>query len=318
VESQNIPAGGEVTGVIHLHLQIPIQADSLALEFSGKEHCYWEKTTSSRNSDGSSSETTYTYQETSTIIEQLFLIHEFQYAHVAAGVSSYPFKFVTSTNLPGSFQYEFDRAKAHIKYYLSAYIRTPSSDVKKGTVEIEIRRRMMESIVSLQGAVSAEIFTCCCLRQGMARLSATINKSAYMPGEVCCVSVKVDNSRSLLDVVRLKLTLFRTIRLRAEYSHHLMQDEIAEAYDYHRIPVGQAVSGPDSILMSLIVQDPKGTVQSTGTLLGKHIECVYTVVVQAVMDGCFMCCGDTPEIKKEVTIYPPQLHEMEVPQPSIG
>ena len=45
------------------------------------------------------------------------------------------------------------------------------------------------------------------------RLGAYIDKSAYVPGEVCNVSVEVDNSNSFLDVTRLKATLFRTIRL---------------------------------------------------------------------------------------------------------
>lgn len=307
VETRNIQAGCDITGVVHFHLETPIRAESLGLKFSGKEYCYWEKRSSSTNSNGSTSTSTTSYVGKTLIVKQLFPIFVFQDSQVAAGYYSFPFQISTPPTLPSSFDYHFSSTKAHIKYLVSAYINSASDKVKKAKTEVGVSRPMTEVIVSLQGAVSAQISTGCCLRQGEVSLGVLINKSAYVPGEMCSLSVEVDNSHSLLDVTRLKGTLFRTLRLKATDGETVEKQTINEGYVAQRIAVGKAVSGPSAIHMALAVQDSKGSVQNATTLKGVNIECVYTVVVRAEMDGYCMCCGDAPEITREVTVYPMQL-----------
>ena len=315
VETHNIQAGDGIAGVVHFHLQSPIQAESLGLKFSGKEYCYWEESSSSTNSDGSTSTSTTSYIGKTSIVKQLFPIFLFQNSQVAAGDYSFPFQILTPTTLPGSFDYHIASTKAHIKYQVSAYINSASAKVKKAKTEVGVTGHMTEAIVSLQESASAQISTWCCLRQGVVKLGAFINKSAYVPGEMCSLSVEVDNSNSLLDVTRLKATLFRTIRLTATGGGGtIIKLPVNEGYVNQRIAVGHSVSGPTAIHMSLAVQDSKGSVQNATTLKGVNIECVYTVVVRAEMDGCCMCCGQAPEIVREVTIYPMQLPGREMPQ----
>jgi len=125
---------------------------------------------------------------------------------------SFPFKIVTPANLPGSFN-RCIHTEAHIQYLLSGYLS--SSTVKVKRVKAEVTQVMSEAIVSLQDSVSAQITTCCCLRKGEVKLSATISKSAYVPGEMCNLNIEVDNSKALFDVTAFKGSLFRTLCLRS-------------------------------------------------------------------------------------------------------
>jgi hypothetical protein len=319
VESRNIQAGGEITGVIHFHVQSAIRAESVGLKFSGKETCSWEETSSSTNSDGSTTSSTTYYKGKSSIVKQLFPIFVFQDSQVAAGDYSFPFQINTPATLPGSFQYELATVNAHIKYVLSGYLASTTAKVNKAKAEVGVTRRMTEVIVSLQETVSAQVSTMCCLRKGVVSLGANISKSAYVPGEICNLTVELDNSKSLLDVLGFKATLYRTIRLRSnEGAPTIIKLAVNEGSAYKRIPVKQVLSGHSAIHMSLAVQDSKGSVQNANTVRGKNIECIYTVVVKAEMDGCCMCCGQTPEITREVTVYPMQLPVMEMPQAPVG
>ena len=45
---------------------------------------------------------------------------------------------------------------------------------------------------------------------------------------------------------------------------------------------------------------------------------MYTVVVKVELDGFCMCCGQKPEITREVTVYPLQLAVGEVLQAPAG
>jgi len=47
-------------------------------------------------------------------------------------------------------------------------------------------------------------------------LNVHINKNVFMPGEAVKVIVEVDNSQSGLDLLRVRVTLSRLIRIRLE------------------------------------------------------------------------------------------------------
>lgn len=319
LESRNIQAGGEITGVIHFHVKNPMRVESLGLKFSGKETCSWSVSSTSTSSDGSSTTTTSYFEGKSYIVKQLFPLFVFQDSQVAAGDYSFPFQLNTPETLPGSFHYEFNGDKADIKYSLSGYLASSSAKVEKSKAEVGVTRRMTESIVSLQESVSAQVSTLCCLRQGAVSLNVKISKSAYVAGEACNLIVEVDNSRSSLDVRGVHATVFRTVRLRSNEGVPLvMKVPVNEGTAHRRVPAKQVFSGHSAIHLSLAVQDSKGSVQNTNTVRGKNIECIYTVAVKAVMDGCCMCCGQTPQITREITVYPMQLPVLEMPQAPVG
>ena len=127
--------------------------------------------------------------------------------------------------------------------------------------------------------------------------------------------VDVDNTKSLLDVVRLKGTLYCTIRLTTNFGQAtVLKQRINEEYANQRIPAGQSLS----IGMTLAVQDSTRSVHSATHLRGNSIVCVYTVEVRAEMAGCFKCYGQVPEITRVVIIYPKQLPVEEVVQAPVG
>ena len=251
-ETRNIQAGGEITGVIHFHLQTPLRAESLGLKFSGKEYCCWVV-----GRDDSESSATI-YRGKTHIVKYLFPLFVFRDSQVAPGDYSFPFKIVTPANLPGSFNYQFGTTEARIKYLLSGYLSSSTVKVKRVKAEVGVTQVMSEVIVSLQDSVSAQITTCCCLRKGEVKLSATISKSAYVPGEMCNLNIEVDNSKALLDVTAFKGTLFRTIRLISNNgSTTVLKVPLTEATAQHRVAAGETLSGSAAIRMSLAVQDPE-------------------------------------------------------------
>jgi hypothetical protein len=321
VETRNIQAGGEITGVIHFHVQKPIQAESLGLKFSGKESCCWEESNTVTNSDGSTSTDTRVYRGKSPIVKQRFPIFVFQDSQIAAGDYSFPFRIATPATLPESFQYEFWAVEAHIKYLLSGYLTSTTAEVKKTKTEVGVTGQMKEAIVSLQEAVSAEVSTMCCWRKGVVSLATNINKSAYVPGEICNLSVEVDNSKSQMNVNGVKATLFRTMRLRSDHlATTMIKLPVNERSMHQQIAAGEIIAGSTAIRIPLAIRDsnPKLSGANANTLRGKRIECIYTVVVKAEMAGCCMCCGQIPEITREITVYPMQLPAAEMPQVPYG
>jgi hypothetical protein len=145
VETGNITAGGEITGVIHFHLQRPIQAESLGLKFSGKEYCRWEETTNLDNDIGYARYSVY--RGKSPIVKQRFPIFVFQDSQIAAGDYSFPFQVATPATLPGSFQYELATIDVHIKYLLSGYLTSTTAKVKRTKAEVGVTGEMKEALV---------------------------------------------------------------------------------------------------------------------------------------------------------------------------
>lgn len=304
VETRTIQAGGELTGVIHFLLHSAIKAESLGLEFSGEEYCHWQKF-------GLGDQVTNFVGKTPTV-KQLYPIFTFPDPHVAAGNYHFPFSVTIPTTLPGSFNYQTGSTTAQISYSASAYLHPANPKIRNFNIEVRVTRRRTKAIVSLQDRVSAQVSSWCFLHKGEVRLGVVINKSAYEPGELCHLSVQVDNSRCLLDVVRLKATLYRTFRLTDNYRQTtVLKQSISEEYATQRIPAGRSLSDPLGI--ALPVQDSTGSVSTTPHLQGTHIVCVYTVAVRAEMAGCCKC-GRVPELTRVVIVYPRQRPLEERPQ----
>jgi hypothetical protein len=160
----------------------------------------------------------------------------------------------------------------------------------------------------MQETVGAHVCTWCCFSKGEVRLSVYVNKSAYVPGELSYITVEVDNSRARLDVYGLEATLFRTIRLKENNgSTHVIKEEISNGFVGQLVPAGQVAAGPTALHLSLSISNDS-----------IHIDCLYTLVVKATMDGICMCCGRAPAVTRAVTIYPVQLPEAALPQAPAG
>lgn len=317
VETRNIQAGSQIVGVIHFQLRRHIRAESLGLRLSGKEYCCWEETTTKTDSDGSESTSITKHKGKSMIVKQSFPIFLFQDSHVRPGDYSFPFSVATLATLPGSFEYSQEATSAYIRYHVSAFLFNFHGNIKKAKTSIGVTKRMSEAIISMQETVGAHVCTWCCFSKGEVRLSVYVNKSAYVPGELSYITVEVDNSRARLDVYGLEATLFRTIRLKENNgSTHVIKEEISNGFVGQLVPAGQVAAGPTALHLSLSISND--SIQNTTSLQSNHIDCLYTLVVKATMDGICMCCGRAPAVTRAVTIYPVQLPEAALPQAPAG
>lgn len=310
VDTRNIQAGSEITGVVHFQLRRQIRAESLVLKLAGTEYCYWEETSTKTDSDGAESTITTEYKGESTVVEQLCPLFLFQDSQVMPGQYSFPFRLFTASSLPGSFEYTSEATTAHIRYHISAFLYNSHANIKCVQTSICLTPRMSEAIVGLQDSASARICTWCCLGKGEVQLDVRVDKSAYVPGATAYVEVDVDNSRSRLDLLGIKAGLSRTIRLRAnDGSTHINRRKISRGFSGQVVAAGQ---GSTTLHLSLAI--PHESTQNLTSLRGQHIECQYTFSVRATLDGLCMWCGRPPSMSREVTIYPVQLSAPELPQ----
>ena len=306
LENPNIQAGQEVTGVVHLKLDSDITAESLSLKFTGKEYCYWTESRSESNSDGSSSTVTDVYTGKALVIKQHFPVFIFANSHVAAGQYSFPFSFITPPGLLGSFHVKHGDAKGHIKYHITAYIRS-QSHVKKSKAEVHIIHIVTQPITAISGQTFANISTWCCFSQGSVQVSAFVNKSGYVPGELAEIEAEINNSKSRLAVTDVRCTLFRTIRFRSDQGRpFVLKTTVNEVVSHQFVPPGNSLDGDLRVKLALLVKDAKEELQNATTVSGQKVECVYTICIRAVMDGSCMCCGQTPSVERELLIYPMQ------------
>jgi hypothetical protein len=70
-----------------------------------------------------------------------------------------------------------------------------------------------------------------------------------------------------------------------------------------RIP--SALTKEKCIQMQLPIQTTAENIQPS--VKGQLIQCAYSINLYADMDGLMMCCGETPQIERFMTIYPSQL-----------
>ena len=323
LDTRNIQAGLPISGTIHFHLNKAVNAQSLCLKLSGKEHIRWEEIEIRRNNESdvqpATRQVTHTYRVKGKIVRQIFPIFVFQDAKVAAGDYSFPFLVMSPASLLGSFSYEAGAMHARVVYHLSAFLLSASSKVQPSKLEVGVSSRMSQAIVRMTDSVATNVSTLMCIKKGAVMLNVHVNKNAFVPGEAIEIVVEVDNSQSALDMTRVQVALSRMIRIRLENGrNHVVKDTINQGYIIQRVRKRDTATGSNALRMVLTVQDPRGSVQNTTSLRGRHIECMYTLTVKAEMNGSCMCCGQAPTISREVTIYHVQILGGEMMQAPAG
>ena len=308
LETRNVQAGAELPGVIHLKLNAPVQARALCLKFTGKEHCQWTETRTERDAQGNNRTVTDTHKGHCHVLHQKFPIFIFTQGYLDAGEYSFPFLFRVPANIPGSFHLEHGQVKASIKYSLIAMVEGSSMKIEKSKMDVHISQLMTDPIYSVVNDVHAHITTWCCCDQGDVQIKAYFSKNAYVPGEIAEFVAEVNNTNSKLDVGGIRGTLYRTLRLKSDGGRtHTSKDTVSRNEVRQRVPTGQALLGEQSLRMTLPISDSRGELQHSTSVRGKHIECMYSIVVHASMEGSCMCCGQTPEVERFMVLYPPQL-----------
>lgn len=157
-------------------------------------------------------------------------------------------------------------------------------------------------IVGVESSVAAEMKSCC-FRKGVLRLSAQLNKNAYVPGERVEVQADVDNSQSLVAVHGVNAVLQRTIRIREDSLGltRVFKDIINRGFSRLHTPAGATVSQHHALNLEV------SSSQNATSYSGRCIECLYQITISADVDGACMCGGQEPEVWKDVVVYPMQM-----------
>ena len=319
LETRNVQAGTDLPGVIHLKLNESVQARFLCLKFKGKEHCQWTVSRTENDAQGNSRTVHDTHRGHCHVVRQKFPIFVFTGGFLQAGDYSFPFNFRLPPAIPGSFHLEHGSLKAHIRYNLIAMIDGSPLKIEKSKLHIHVSQQMTDPIYSVANDVQARITTWCCCDQGEVNLKAYFAKNAYVPGETAEFVAEINNTASKLDVGGIRGTLYRTLRLRSDGGlTHMTKDTVSRSEARQRIPSGQALLGEQSLRMTLPITDATGELQHSTSVRGRFIECIYSIVVHASMEGSCMCCGQTPEVERFMVLYPPQLPVIQPPMVPVG
>ena len=238
-------------------------------------------------------------------MKQLIPIYEFQYEKVAAGQHKFPFRIATPDTLPGAFNYVQGTTTAQIRYSVTAKMQSSHFQVRRAKMPIAVSGRMTEPIVSLQATATVYMCSWWCFRSAPVRVNVQINKSAYVPGELAYVTAEIDNSFSGLDVIGLKGTLYRTIRLRNKSGvYRVLKEIINNGSVNRRVPAGQVALGAHALHLALAVP---GSPEISPSLREHHIECLYTITVEAVLDSQNRHCAQPVRVTRTVTVYEVQM-----------
>ena len=314
LETRNVQAGTDLPGIIHLKLDQPIQAQYLMLKFKGKEHCQWEESHTERDREGNSRTVIETHRGSAHLVGQKFPIFAFTNGFLDAGGYSFPFTFRLPATLPGSFDLSQGSTKARIRYTLTAYIPAYEAKIEKSKTHMHVSQLMTDPIYSVAQDVDARITTWCCSDKGNVHLKAYFNKNAYAPGETAEFVAEINNEHSKLDVAGIRGVLYRTLRLRSNGGRtHMTKITVSQADTRQRVPSGQSLLGAQSVRMLLPINDRTGELQLTTSVKSTLIDCAYSILVHADMDGSCMCCGQTPEVERYMVIYPIQLPILQPP-----
>jgi hypothetical protein len=193
-----------------------------------------------------------------------------------------------------------------LRYHLTAFLHSTDSKVRKSKKEIQVNKLMTGIIVGVESSVAAEMKSCCCFSKGVLRLSAQLNKNAYVPGERVEVQADVDNSQSLIAVRGVRAVLQRTIRLRDDRGRTaVFKDNLNEGFSRLHTPAGAKTS--EHHALNLAVAEANSAPQNATSYSGRCIECLYQVTISADVDGMCMCGGQAPEVRKDVVVYPMQM-----------
>ena len=309
--SRTAQAGSELSGVIYLKLNETVEASALCLKFNGTEQCQWPETRTESNLQGEMKTVTEIYKGENRIAHWKFPIFIFTEGLIEAGDYSFPFQFHVPSNIPGTFHLERGKKKASINYNLIALIEGASRKIEKSVMQVQIAQALTTPIHAVVSDVQAHITTWCFFKQGEVHLKANFSKNAYAPGEIAEIIVEVDNTNSRIAVSGIQGTLYRMLRLKSNTERtHASKDSINHTEIFQRVPSGES----QSIRMNLSIPNSRGELRYLTSVRGKHIECMYSIVVHASMEGWCMCCGGTPEVEQVVVLYPPQLPGIQPPQ----
>jgi len=304
----DISPGQELRGCIHFLLRSPIQAEFLVLTFRGKEYIEWKEV----HGNGKSVRVE-TYTGHHVVCTRRYPVFLFEKGQVPPGCYSFPIAFTVPRHIPGSFSKEGKMMKAHIYYHLKALLEAQQAvPMKAFKTTIRVVQTQMD-LFPMQDEVAAQVKTCCCVHKGEIRLKAQFSQNSYRHGEIADLVVDADNSRSSLDITRIRAELYRTLRMRDDSGRfNVERRKLSESLVDIHIPAGQGYGR--SVRMAVPISGNDGELETAPSIRGTIMECTHSLEVRAVTSGCCMCCGQRPKVNRMVIIVPANLPPVPLPE----
>eukprot|EP00041_Stephanoeca_diplocostata_P039436 m.1625578 g.1625578 ORF g.1625578 m.1625578 type:complete len:423 (+) comp25394_c0_seq1:82-1350(+) len=295
--------GEVVHGHIYLNCISQFKCRGLHISIQGEERTRWvERRTHNRTrADGTS------YTETERIPHRGYneffnvRVQVFNFGgQVQPGQYAFPFQFTIPPGMPGIFEAESTQdTEAMIMYSIVS-----ECDVK-GIFNRDIRhrqnlvvlQRMMNPITNIRTECTQSVTKCCCCKEGDARLTAHLDKSAYVPGETVQILCEITNdSPQKFEKVKVELVRSMTIRSNTGRSHTTR--DIVAVNQYRGIGANESRTGSNPLSLPLQL----GT-NIYASVSGQLIHCEYYVDVVFVANNIIV--GNL-DVKIPVVVYAPQ------------
>jgi hypothetical protein len=308
-------AGETVTGTIYVYLPVPFAGNTLVLKVRGKEETYYvvEVPINDPNQDPNRPrEQRYRKEYHSgrnVFYNHRIPVYVWNGAYAQPGQYSFPFAFTLNNFLPGTFALEEEEFRGHIDYELAAELETwepKKTNPIYNSIPMAIREPLKQAVSTLQGEMTSNLSTWCCVSQGVSHIKCAFERNAYAPGETANILCEVDNSQCKLAVKNLRASLKCRISLQDSAGDHKERTEAVFSRDFDGVAALQSAIGDQRRSYSIPLvnnQTHKAFLPSTN---GQLIKCTFTLEVLADMEGC-TCCAQHPKVEVPVTIFAPMV-----------
>ncbi|XP_047138082.1 arrestin domain-containing protein 3 [Hydra vulgaris] len=227
--------GQNVSGCVVMTLSSPMEMRGIKLLAQGKGECHWSETTGTGDNRH-----THHYHGSEKLFEFQVWIHgnSIKFTN-EAGRFFFPFNFILSPVLPSS----FEGLHGHIRYQIFAEIDKPWKFNHKTTRAFTINEVIDTNLPNyntvLSGSTHKEV-GCCCCAAGPLDLTASIDRSAYCPGEIILITAEAGNSTTR-DMTGMKAQLYKHIEYIANHGRKRCSEKVA-AIQGPPIPKGESAS----------------------------------------------------------------------------
>ncbi|XP_065829335.1 arrestin domain-containing protein 2-like [Oscarella lobularis] len=208
--------GQTISGTVVLELDEPTTARGVRLILQGRAHVHW----SEQHGSGQHRHTVH-YSDSEVYMNHSLTLWGKQEGdrqgdnpELPLGMHTFPFSFVLPSALPSS----FESYNGHIRYYVTAQVDRPwkfDYKSKRPFTVIEYVDVNQPALLVPMRSENDKHLCCLCCKSGPIKLSASIDRSAYCPGESVVVSANAENlTNREMRGIRAQLIAVKTLYAR--------------------------------------------------------------------------------------------------------
>ncbi|XP_004207784.1 arrestin domain-containing protein 3 isoform X1 [Hydra vulgaris] len=228
--------GQNMSGCVVMALSSPMEMRGIKVTAKGKGECHWSETTGSGDD-----RRTHHYRGSEDLFEFQLWVHGNTAKFTnEAGRFFFPFNFILPPVLPSS----FEGLHGHIRYKVYAEIDKPWKFNDKTTRAFSINELIDTNLpnynsVQPNGSTHKDV-GCCCCAAGPLDLTASIDRSAYCPGELIFITAEALNNTTR-NMAGMKAQLYKHVEYIASHKRKCCSEKIA-VIQGPKIPKGESDS----------------------------------------------------------------------------